>query len=249
MKKKRKENVLLDKIIEVFKSEKKGRILDLGCARGDYSIELKRIGYDVIAADAFGDFQYKDEIEFKICDVTEELPFPDESFDYVLLAEIMEHLKNPYFVMKEINRVLRKSGKIILSTPNILNIKSRIRFLIEGSYEYFRESPLDQIEMFKENLYQIHVFPLRYQELEFLLHDCRFRIDRIFTSLYENLFLSFFIPLIKFQVFIKNKRSLRKKGLDYSRINKILLSKEILFGRHLIIEASKNRSTNMEKVK
>ncbi len=239
MKKKRKENVLLNKIIEVFELKKRGRILYLGCARGDYSIELKRIGYDVIAADAYGDFQYKNEIEFKICDVTKKLPFPDKSFDYILLAEIVEHLKNPYFAMREINRVLRKSGKIILSTPNILNIKSRIRFLIEGSYEYFRGPPLDQIKNLKENLYQLHVFPYRYYELEFLLSDCGLQINRIFTSVYENLFLSFFIPFIKFQLLAKNNRSLKKGGLDYSRINKILLSKEILFGRHLIIEASK----------
>lgn len=239
MKKKRKENVLLDKIIEIAKLEKRGRILDLGCARGNYSIELKKIGYDVVAADSCGDFQYKNEIEFKICDTTKELPFPSESFDYVLLAEVVEHLKNPYFVVKEINRIIRKGGKIILSTPNILNIKSRIRFLFEGSYEYYREPPLEQIKIFKENLYQIHIFPYRYHELEFLLLDCGFHIDKIFTSLYENSFLSFFIPLIKFQLLTKNKKSLRKKGLDYSRINKILLSKEMLFGRHLIIKGSK----------
>jgi len=34
-------------------------------------------------------------------------------------------------------------------------------------------------------------------------------------------------------------RSKKKGGIDYARINKIMLSKELLFGRHLIIEAEK----------
>ena len=235
----KKENVLLNKIIEIFKSEERGKVLDLGCASGDYSIRLKEMGYEVVAADAYGDFEYKNEIKFKTCDITKKIPFSNETFDYVLFTEVVEHLRNPYFVMKEINRVLRKGGKIILSTPNVLNIKSRIRFLAEGAYEYYRESPLDQIENLKANLYQLHILPLRYHEMEFLLYDCRFKIDKIFTSIYENLYLSFIVPLIKFQLFSKNNKSLRKGGLDYSRINKILLSKEILFGRHLIIKASK----------
>ena len=242
MKKKRKENPLLNKVIDIIKSEKRGRVLDLGCARGSYSIKIKEMGYDVVAADAHSDFLYKDEIEFRLCDATKKLPFPNDSFDYVLLVELVEHLRNPYFLMNEINRILRKGGKVILSTPNILNIKSRMRFLTEGSYDYYREPPLDQIRQLKENIYQLHIFPCRYHELEFLLSDCGFEIDSLFTSLYESLFLSFLKPLIKFQLLNKNKRSLKKGGLDYSRINKILLSKEILFGRHLIIKASKKNS-------
>ena len=239
MKKKQKENVLLKKMMEIFDREKRGKILDVGCARGDYSIKLKEMGYVVVAIDACKEFQHKDQIEYKACDVTKELPFPNESFDYILLAEIIEHLKNPYFVVSEINRIVKKNGTIILSTPNILNIKSRMRFLFEGSYDYYREPPLDQIENLKENLYQLHLFPYRYHELEFLLFNCGFRIDKIFTSIYANLYLSFIIPLLKFQLWKKYKKSLKKRRLDYSRINKILLSKELLFGRHLIIKANK----------
>lgn len=115
----------------------------MGC--GDYAKKLKDLGFDVIAGDIdIARFKYKNEIEFKHCDITKEIPFPANHFDYVLLLEVVEHLRNPYVVMPEINRIIKNNGSFIMSTPNILNLKSRFRFLFEGAYEYFREPPLDQ---------------------------------------------------------------------------------------------------------
>ena len=48
------------------------------------------------------------------------------------------------------------------------------------------------------------------------------------------------LPIIKFQSWQKERRVTKKGGsIDYGRIHKILLSKELLFGRHLIIKANK----------
>lgn len=45
------------------------------------------------------------------------LPFPDNFFDNVTCIEVIEHMKNPWFVVGEINRVLKPGAKLILSTP------------------------------------------------------------------------------------------------------------------------------------
>lgn len=233
-----KRNYLLEKIIDIFSREQKGKLLDLGCGDGDYSSRLTELGFEVTAVDMDDKrFQYDDKILFKKCDITGGIPFPDSSFDYILFLEILEHLKNPFFVLAEINRILKKSGKLILSTPNILNIKSRLRFFTEGAFEFFRESPLDQISNPKENIYNLHIHPFRYHELEYLLWVNGFTINNILTSIHENKELAIFLPLIKLQLFLKARSSLRKKSIDYSRINRILVSKELLYGRHLIIEA------------
>jgi SAM-dependent methyltransferase len=232
-------NYLLEAIIGIFADQKKGRVLDLGCGKGEYSLKLKQMGYQVVAADAYADFKYKDEIEFRQCDANQKLPFEDNSFNYVLLAEIIEHLKNPYEFMSDITRILKPSGALILSTPNILNMKSRMRFLFESSYEYFREPPLEQIKNLKDNAFQLHVIPYRYHELEYLLYDSGMNVEKVYTSILEGKGLSFLKPLIRYQLLSKEKRSLKKGGLDYSRINKVLLSDEILFGRHLIVKAVK----------
>lgn len=215
-------------------------MLDLGCGDGDYSRKLKDMGYDVVAGDIdVNRFRYKNEIEFKKCDITKEMPFADKTFDYVLLMEVVEHLRNPYVVLPEINRIIKEGGYLIASTPNILNLNSRLRFLFEGAYNYFREPPLDQVENPREVIFNLHLFPYRYHELEYLLSASGFKVSNIFTSVYEGYGLSFLLPLMKFQCWQKESRSLRKGGIDYRRINKILLSKELLYGRHLIIKAKK----------
>lgn len=238
---KEKKNQLLEAIIHFFENQPRGRVLDIGCGRGDYSKRLKDLGFDMVASDidASG-FGYKNEIPFQLCDVTKTLPFGEGSFDYVLLLEVIEHLRNPYLVLPELNRLIKKPGSLILSTPNILNLKSRIRYLFEGAYEYFREPPLDQIKNPREVVFQLHVVPYRYHELEFLLASTGFAVEKIATSVYEGRFLSFLIPFIQLQSRMKERRDLKKGSLDYRRINKILLSKEILLGKHLIVSAKKN---------
>lgn len=237
---KEKTNFLLESVISNFSGLPKGKVLDLGCGDGDYSKRLKDLGFDVVAGDIdSARFKYKEEIEFKYCDITKEMPFPADCFDYVLLMEVVEHLGSPYAVMPEINRIIKKNGSLILSTPNILNLKSRFRFLIEGVYEYFRATPLDQLKNPKEVIFNLHLVPYRYHELEYLLTVAGFKIENIFTSIYEGHEMWFLLPIIKFQSWQKERRSLGKGGMDFRRINKILLSKELLYGRHLIIRAIK----------
>jgi hypothetical protein len=72
-----------------------------------------------------------------------------------------------------------------------------------------------------------------------LLSATGFKVEDIFTSIYEGYGAWFLLPIIKFQSWQKARRSLKKGGIDYRRINKILLSKELLYGRHLIIRAIK----------
>jgi len=241
-----KTNYLLEKIASLLANEKKGKLLDLGCGDGDYSFRFKELGFDVIAADLDEErFKHGGEINFKVCDVAKPLPFSDEAFDYIIAAELIEHLKNPYAAIVEINRILKRDGKFILSTPNVLNLKSRLRYLFEGCLEYFREPPLEQSKNPKEVIFNLHLIPWRYPELEYLLVDSGFVIEDIFTSVYEGWGWGFMLPLILLQAWQKTRRSLKKGGLDYRRVNGILLSKELLFGRHLIVKVRKCRGVAM----
>ena len=237
---KNKRNYLLDGILKLFENENRGVVADLGCGDGDYSVALTKMGFKVTACDLdVQRFKHRDKIDFKICDVTKQLPFDNASFDYVVLAEVIEHLRNPYQVMQELSRILRTGGKIILSTPNILNLKSRIRFLGEGCWEFFREPTLENSTNPNAVIFNLHLIPWRYHELEYLLVDSQFEIQTVATSIYDSKGLAFLKPLIQFQLRSKEAGSRKKGGLDYSRINKIMLSDEILYGRHLIVKAVK----------
>lgn len=232
-----------EKVIALVAQLPKGRVCDLGCGHGDSAKRLSDLGFTVTAADMDAKcFGFKDEIPFQACTLDKPLPFADGYFDYVLFLEVIEHLYNPGFVMKEISRVLKEGGVLVLSTPNILNLASRLRFLFEGAFDFFREPTLDYAKVFPAQVQNMHVIPWRYQELEYLLDRNGLRVEGLFTdSLRSSVrFLAFLIkPLFALQMKSTERHSRRKGGVDYRRIHKLLLSDELLLGRHLILEARK----------
>ena len=246
----KKKNFLLEKVIEIMRGEPKGKILDIGCGDGEYSFNLKEKGFEVIALDIDEErFKYKNKIEFLKCDLTKGLPFPNEFFDYVLFLEVIEHIYNHSFVIEEIYRILKPNGLLILSTPNILNIRSRLRFLFEGNFDFFREPTLDYYKLYPERLRNIHLLVWRYQELEFLLFKNNFCVEEIYTDYIRFQFklLSFIFKPLIFIHCKKKERKFKKIGLDYRRINRILLSQELFLGRHLIIRARKVLRDNLKE--
>ncbi|MCX7927089.1 MAG: class I SAM-dependent methyltransferase [Candidatus Omnitrophica bacterium] len=239
--KKEKRNLLREMIIKLCSNLARGKILDIGTGDGEYAKQLYDMGFEVVACDIDNSrFKYLDYLPFRKCDITKVLPFADESFDIVLLVEVIEHLRNPYEVLQNIHRVIKPNGFLIISTPNILSIKSRIRYLLEGNYEYFREPPLEQSRNPKANIFNLHIFAYRYHELEYLLCNSGFKIDEIFTSVYEGYWALPLVPFIVLQTSLKAMRAkLKGADVDYNRIKNIILSKELLFGRHLILKVQK----------
>lgn len=57
------------------------------------------------------------------------LPFPDESFDIVILDEVIEHLVDTDSIMEEIHRVLKVDGQLLISTPNLASWFNRLALL------------------------------------------------------------------------------------------------------------------------
>jgi SAM-dependent methyltransferase len=107
------------------------RILDLGCRTGAlaraYAPGNEVVGLDVdrealAEAAALG-------IETVWADAEEPLPFADASFDVVVAAELLEHVREPEQLVAEIGRVLRPAGTIAGSVPNSYRLKNRLRFL------------------------------------------------------------------------------------------------------------------------
>ena len=113
------------------------KILDIGAGHGAFTQRLLSMGYDVSACDLFPELFELDEIECKKVDITGEFPYPDESFDLVIAIEVSEHIIDHENFFREANRILKPNGQFLLSTPNILSLKSRIRFLFRGYYYSF----------------------------------------------------------------------------------------------------------------
>src|SRR5205085_11489830 len=86
--------------------------------------------------------------------LTARLPFEDESADVVLAGEIIEHIVDTEAFLREIARVLRHGGAVVLSTPNILWWKHRLA-LLAGRYP----DPLDYPTRSGDAFGHVRIFP------------------------------------------------------------------------------------------
>jgi len=87
------------------------KILDLGCGNGWFVKKLNSMGIGTIGID----INLEGETENLIRTSAYDLPFPENYFDCVLAIEIIEHLEPR--VYKEIGRVLKPGGKLIVTSP------------------------------------------------------------------------------------------------------------------------------------
>lgn len=113
---------------EIILSEivKKGKILEIGCGRGFYLKALKDINQkiNITGIDLNQQYlnvakKYVDDNNVKIIkgDATK-LKFKKNTFEGIIASEILEHIKDDTKVIKEIKRVLKPKGIVILSVPN-----------------------------------------------------------------------------------------------------------------------------------
>ncbi|THB78494.1 MAG: class I SAM-dependent methyltransferase [Desulfobacteraceae bacterium] len=113
------------------------RILDIGTGKGALSEKLKHAGLTVSACDLNPDPIDVEGVEYRQCDESGTLPFSDESFDMAVAVEVVEHIDGHDLFFSEVSRILKPGGIFLFTTPNILSMKSRIKFLMTGCYYSF----------------------------------------------------------------------------------------------------------------
>lgn len=88
------------------------RILDAGSGNRPYEAIFSGMNYE--STDMPNGF-YKQEHNFEC--FLDDIPQPDNSYDVVVLTQVLEHVPSPLAVLKEIHRILKPSGKLLLSVP------------------------------------------------------------------------------------------------------------------------------------
>ena len=220
----------------------KGNILDVGAGKGEFAQKLVAIGYDVEACDITPEPPWSRRlgVTYSQCDLNlGGLPFGDESFDYVVCIEVIEHIENPFALCRELKRVLKHGGRAILSTPNILRFRSRIQFFLEGNYPWF-DLPLIEWEQQGGGAY-VHINPMRVHEMEYCLYKAGFEVEEFFAN--KRSYRGWpVLPLelaIRFFLWLKVKKSRRHGGPSVSRLYSLILTKDLLYGTHLIVCAKR----------
>jgi SAM-dependent methyltransferase len=173
------------------------RLLDVGSFPGHLSALAQARGWEVSGLNndiegaglwaAFLERCRERKIEILGCEVERE-PFPaaTASFEAVLFCELFEHLHwNPFHTLREIFRVLKPGGLLILTTPNLRRAETLFRYL----HDWGSQPPVSRTfrELFPSLLYHRHNREYTASELDYFLgrqgkdlYD--FRLDRIYYS-------------------------------------------------------------------
>ena len=152
--------------------KKKFKILELGCGIGRNAMFIKKYlneveyhGIDILPKEKVDSF-----INFRNVNLEEsELPYETNYFDAIIFTHVLEHLNNPLSLGNEINRVLKKGGKIYVEAPNWSSI-------LLPSFGFHRE----QHNPF--NFYDdpTHIKPwTKHSIYEFLSKNCQFKVQKV----------------------------------------------------------------------
>lgn len=214
------------------------RILDAPCGgAAALTLALRERGFDAVGADIDPEAATRLGPHFQKANLDAELPWPAESFDAVISTEGIEHLENQFSFLREIHRTLKPGGVLVLTTPNITALRSRMRFF--GSGFFGRDGrPLNETR--RHPLH--HIGLATFSELRYELHVSGFRISEArHTHIKPISFLySIYVPWIWLYTLIAFRRE--KDQVQRNRNKEIraaLHSFSLLFGECLMLVARK----------
>ena len=202
------------------------KILDLGAGHGAFTKTLYEMGYEVYACDLFPEIFEFEPVECKKIDITSSFPYEDDTFDVVVAIEVSEHITDHQIFFRETNRILKPGGRLYISTPNILSIKSRVRFLKTGFFYTF--IPLDM----KNHDGLQHVSSLTLDQYNYLAIQNNYREAEVEVDKYQRSSIGLFILLYPVLFLFRTNNKLNRLH-NYHRL---------LFGRLLFLTFVKDRT-------
>jgi len=172
----------------------------------------------------------------------ERLPYSNNRFALVTCIETIEHLENYREVTREIYRVLQPGGVAVFSTPNILNLRSRFRYLSSGFYNLFGPLAPDEsdIHTTRGHINPVSWFYLSHALLSFGFGDLKLTVDKYQRR--SLLALPFLIAPLRIANWIVYRRDKNIYGTLNERnawTVRAMNSPGLLVGRTLIVTAVK----------
>jgi 2-polyprenyl-3-methyl-5-hydroxy-6-metoxy-1,4-benzoquinol methylase len=241
------------KVLDILYSHnvlENGKILDLGAGEGFFSSllydYLSASGHNgirerIAACDLFPQTYKFDKIACDLCDFNASFPYKNESFQAVCSIEVLEHLENIFHFIREIHRILKAGGVAVITTPNILNLNSRLKSFVTGFPLLYDPLPLRSND--PRDLGG-HINGVTFYYLAYMLERAGFRNIKLHTDKEKDSakLLSY---LLKLPIKLAEKILFRKMRRDnrWFDENKQYLqqinSNSILRGRTIILEAVK----------
>jgi 2-polyprenyl-3-methyl-5-hydroxy-6-metoxy-1,4-benzoquinol methylase len=105
-----------------------GRVLDIGCGRGDFLMACRRRGWQVtgLEQDTAPIMELRESLGFDVHATTALPSLPDASFDAVTMWHVFEHMPYPRETLRQAHRLLRPGGCIVIEVPNYGSWQARM---------------------------------------------------------------------------------------------------------------------------
>lgn len=225
-----------ERTAEIFSKIPCGTVLDVPAGEGALAVRLSKIGFRVSCCDLYPQIFRLRDVEIRQGNLDGELPYADNSFDSLVCVEGLEHIENPANAVREFARVVRSGGNIVISVPNIMNIEERLKWLFFGYTSHFKPLSSENLAAIRNKFgsmeeIALHVNPIGYSELRFLLEKNDFRVEKVYLDKpKKNQWLYFSIVwLIKLANFLIPMQKRRERWANE------LISDEILLGGNTLI--------------
>lgn len=155
--------------------------IDIPSGAGRASYMFAKGGAEVRAFDLYPEFTDVPGIEGEYADLNDGIPVEDDSADYLICQEGIEHLPDKIAIFREFNRVLKQGGTLIVTTPNLSNARGRLWMALVES-DSGRRMPVTEIDSLwftekeTDRLYFGHLFLTTVQHLQTICSITGFEI-------------------------------------------------------------------------
>lgn len=215
-------------------------ILDLPAGNGLLADALRGMGHRVTCGDI-----NRERADYRYVDMAAPLPFGDGEFDAVVCLEGLEHLVNPVQLIAELARVTRPGGEIVISTPNVMSLYSRLHQLLTGAPYQFDPWIVPEIAP-GVSADRGHVFPLSYLQLRYLFGQHGAHVKHVLGDRYKKkVLMPLYLLVLPFAWLVTRLALARGGDPRYAARNAEILrhvfSAPVLFSRSLVLVLEKRR--------
>jgi len=193
------------------------RVVDVPAGSGHTSRMFHAAGAEVLPLDIFPEAMEAEGLVARYADLGGRLPVEDGWADLVVCEEGIEHLPDQLAALEELNRILKPGGRLVITTPNLSNLRSRLSWFLMES-DMWRRMPPSEVDSIwfaegsSERMYFGHLFLTGVHRLQALLRITGFEsVERIRnktspTSVALTLILWPLLALVTWSAFLRYPR-------------------------------------------
>ena len=216
----------------------------------------------VTSADLFPEFSTHRPSEVVKADMNERLPFGDSSFSAIVCQEGIEHLENLPAFFSECRRLLKEGGRLVVTTPNYLDLSSRLATFLTGLKGFRSQFPNEESTIWgiaHGRVYHGHAFTLPFFQVRYLLrinHFDAIRLEGIKRSATSEVLYWLMRPLMGLMIagllHRRNRRDTKGGGSGVSaalrrELQGLATSRALLTGKTILVEARLTEGSFMPK--